>query len=645
MLANKADLRLTDSSSVDYDFLLDPQVANNWDHRFEDLLANRQVGAGLPGIENLRPDKLVWYITNWSGGENARYFNPSDPIQYDYATSGNPRVAGILKGTPTVAQSSYDPTGACGAKAFTTTAAGLAWLACANHNTTGGVASSSDLVTWTERDMDLTGGNTRRTTAIAGDGKYCYVAYYDTTASSRFIKRCPASGTGSRVTSDESTAFDILGMSVAGPYLYLVGAYGYVKRVDITQSIGAGGVDEDLSGWSYNTGLDASSGFAGITLGTSIWVMVAVAGRTVIHEVAAPVTSNPVGSPRWPLPPGFTGTAIGHVNGVIYVAGYFGNATTNRVCLYGMSEADQSPQRVGYIRVENASTSSLTPVAIAPGEGSEVQIAMSNGSTFIYNSDADSISLLATDTTFTALDGCTSYGGKRVQVFRKSSDDTVRVNAYSDDFATSTSGFDLFTPTWDYNLPYLKQLSSIEVNYKPIAGSETIVIKYQLDESGSYTALTTINSSSSGASTGRTTLTGSTVASMKKFRKISFEAVGTGGAEIRDFSAVAELVDNVEVMDAALWIIDEDKIDRPTSKQRSAQDLLDLFFNSSTGLKRAKNLLTLTNGCESPKPGSTTTHTVRVADCRFVRRRMEDSNVHGYEGLEGTLYVRFVCEP
>ncbi len=645
MLANRADLRITDASAVTYDFLLDSKIESNWEHRFEDLNANRQVGAGLPGIENLVSWKLQWFMTNWDGGENARYYNPQDPVQYDYATSGNSRVTGVLKGTPAVAQSSYDPTGACGAKAFTTTAAGLAWLACANHATTGGVASSSDLVTWTERDMDLTGGNTRRTTAIAGDGKYCYVAYYDTTASTRFIKRCPASGTGSRVTSDESTAFDILGMAVAGPYLYLVGAYGYVKRVDITQVIGGGGVDEDLSGWSYNTGLDASSGFAGMTLGSSIWVMVAVAGTTVIHEIAAPVTANPVGSPRWALPPGFTGTAIGHVNGVIYVAGYFGNATTNRVCLYGMAEADQVPQRIGYIRVENAAASSLTPVAIAPGEGSQVQIAMSNGSTFIYDSDADSISLLATDTSFTALDGCTSYGGKRVQVFRKSSDDTVRVNAYSDDFATSTSGFDLFTPTWDYSLPYLKQLSSIEVDYKPITGSETIIIKYQLDESGSYTALTTINSSSTGASTGRTTLTGSTVASMKKFRKISFEFVGTGGAELRSISAVSEVVDNLEIMDAAIWIVDQDKLDKPTSKQLSAQAQLDLFFNSSTGLTRLKNMVTLTNGAESPKPGDVTTHAVRVFGSRFVRRGMADMSLHGYEGLEGTLYVRFVVEP
>ncbi len=137
--------------------------------------------------------------------------------------------------------------------------------------------------------------------------------------------------------------------------------------------------------------------------------------------------------------------------------------------------------------------------------------------------------------------------------------------------------------------------------------------------------------------TGRVSIPISLVAGTKKFRQMSRKLSSTGGPEVYSEVYWAEVLDDIEYFEFVVDVHDEDTGMRGTSaKQRSAQTILDLFTNRTTGLKFTKNIVTLAFA-ETPVPGFTTNVDVRIVDAEWKLLAMPAAP--DYRGMRGTLSI------
>src|SRR3990167_3882297 len=67
-----------------------------YDEDFESLFAPTQAIAGEVAKEQIRPEKLLWSLTDASGGEGGLIYYPQDPTTYDVGSLVNPTTRGKL---------------------------------------------------------------------------------------------------------------------------------------------------------------------------------------------------------------------------------------------------------------------------------------------------------------------------------------------------------------------------------------------------------------------------------------------------------------------------------------------------------------------------------------------------------------------
>src|SRR3989304_5200553 len=89
MLASSAHVSI---GGVEYVLAIDEDP--HYYHRFESLFAPTSAIAGEIAKEQIRPEKLLWAITDWSGGEGALIFYPQDPTSYDIGSPLQPTTRG-----------------------------------------------------------------------------------------------------------------------------------------------------------------------------------------------------------------------------------------------------------------------------------------------------------------------------------------------------------------------------------------------------------------------------------------------------------------------------------------------------------------------------------------------------------------------
>ena len=85
MLASGAHVSI---GGVEY-MLAEDEEQGHYVHQFETLFANATAIAGETAKSQLRPEKLLWSMTDWSGGEGARIYYPTDPTRYDVGSLVN----------------------------------------------------------------------------------------------------------------------------------------------------------------------------------------------------------------------------------------------------------------------------------------------------------------------------------------------------------------------------------------------------------------------------------------------------------------------------------------------------------------------------------------------------------------------------
>jgi hypothetical protein len=69
-------------------------------HRYESLFSQSTAIAGEIAKNQLRPEKLLWSLTDFSGGEGSPIYYPQDPNAYDIASGMNVVNAGLLTTRP-----------------------------------------------------------------------------------------------------------------------------------------------------------------------------------------------------------------------------------------------------------------------------------------------------------------------------------------------------------------------------------------------------------------------------------------------------------------------------------------------------------------------------------------------------------------
>jgi len=82
------------------EYVLDEDQEPHYVHRYESLFSQSTAIAGEIAKNQLRPEKLLWSMTDWSGGEGSPIYYPQDPNAYDVGSLVNVTNAGIVTTRP-----------------------------------------------------------------------------------------------------------------------------------------------------------------------------------------------------------------------------------------------------------------------------------------------------------------------------------------------------------------------------------------------------------------------------------------------------------------------------------------------------------------------------------------------------------------
>jgi len=223
-----------------YEFLLDETIdagssvgtlyRPHYSLKYNSLFNQKVNIAGSPTKEGVRPERLLWFVDDWSGGENNRVWAQDDPLVYNYALGVNPRIRGQVTGRPTRTITAVGPTtastfGDVRDRPVMAVSQGQVWVlgsnACMASTTTG--------TTWTRYDRTAIGlGSTstafRITAAVGSQDALYYAAFYATTGSNtghRVLKAKMASSTTAYdVMADASGKYPFAGLAWMQGQLY-----------------------------------------------------------------------------------------------------------------------------------------------------------------------------------------------------------------------------------------------------------------------------------------------------------------------------------------------------------------------------------------------------------------------------------------
>src|SRR3954468_10936932 len=80
--------------------------------------------------QNIRPNRMIWYMGDWTGGEGQRNFDEQDSTQYSSAVQVNGRIPSQLQGPPgRVYDSTSLTTADKSSWCFLSAASGTVWYA------------------------------------------------------------------------------------------------------------------------------------------------------------------------------------------------------------------------------------------------------------------------------------------------------------------------------------------------------------------------------------------------------------------------------------------------------------------------------------------------------------------------------------
>jgi hypothetical protein len=462
--------------------------------------------SGSPGERTLTPHLYTWRQTDWEGGEIGElnpFFDVNDPAAYDTGLI-NPRIPGQIAGPPQ--RTGGTPTAAAAIPTFGPflgVSNGYVWL---GHGTK--IQSSTDGSTWTLQDTTAY----QVTCPPCSDGRFIYFLTHDTPGGIGVmrIRRYDVATPTNQIVVDttnppgDGISRDSLGIAwLAGKLYRWTGTI--LRSFDLsafgtgTAAITTGGTNEFSTGGDTAAADLASTKYGGAcSTDNSVVFYISTSGQTFLYEFKASA-----GSQIASFVNGFTCKAICSYLGNVWLVGQQdGDAVVWRYDLGVHVDATF----VNYIR--RGASSAIDPVSVSPGPGNQVVIGDSAGNVFIVvytPGQPETISLLDTRTGDGTLNAVVAYTNQRIAAMGKGSV-TVKTSTWKPDSVVSTSVQNGNVTSGKFNFEFPEEISkglfSVHTAFKPITGSETVIVSYKLDTEANFHALPTITSATPGAATG-----------------------------------------------------------------------------------------------------------------------------------------------
>jgi len=563
------------------EFFIDRSVERHYVRRWFDLDDQEDPNiTGDPGKLKRNPETLFWTYSDWAGGEGNRTYDPEEPDTYDVGYELNPRLRGQLTGRPnrrttTVATKGIED------RPIMTVGAGAVWIGGGYqlHYSTSGP------ITWTSKATSATAGSdycglrslsaSYRITAMAGGNDYVYYsAWHSGSSGSRVTLRAVKSDAAvPEVVQAQSTGVaPYAGLAIKKGDLF---AWTGRKLFQMEVSNVTSGDTDGLTGTDqirkvYDTGVDPAStnvfsaDWWGDCFATenSIIMWYSNDGVSQVYEY-----KKGVGRPLWTAPLGFTIKAGAYQNGVLYFSGHWGGdedkaSATSTGVLYAMPLGSYTPFPVHEFRTNQDVNLQMQNMHASYGY-QLVVCATHTGLIFIYDAKNDGVTMLddleadpdsgaAADIDDLAFDDndhrigdSITWGKYRyVVTYRRghtgaptTGTGDYQIVVYDDDRpAQRETGltdspptqYEFYkgyfqTPRWDFRYPMdLKNLVGFHLTFKPLVSGQTIDVSYDENEDDSYTSLTQVTSSTTGASSGRVFLPVATASTQKKFFSLKF---------------------------------------------------------------------------------------------------------------------------
>ena len=576
---------------------------NGYAHTWEPLLPRRNYFAigSIQGSkkENDQPDVLLWLADSWAGGENAKVYTDDNPDQY-WQGLCNPRRPGQISPPPTKATGTFNydsqNDGASGSQPiYTANASGAVWIA--SHRS---VQFTTDFVSYS--DMSGAWAANMNLTAICGgdSGNFAWVWVHDNPGGLGNFNLYQQRTDTTRTSLDNGGPgeLDTFGLAYLNGKLYKWNGI-RLKEYDTTIATGSWPVTPTKV---FDNGLDSSArstSYGGICPAlANVAFFTATNGMTRVWAYPDPKTPGSTTAGLIAPLEGFSGRAICHSLGVVYIAGVYLDGATPEPALYAISLVSGQPLFLGFIRF---GISNLTPVSCATGPGSQILIGMSTGEVFIYDAEQNAFSQLDTATLGTGgvLRAVNTYGGRRYALSDRNTGTTQDVTYWKpDDDVSSTTTGTVQSPITDLNVPEQnKILEGFDLTFKALTAGQSVAVSYALDDNTDapvYTSAGTANTV--GTQYATFDLTASSTLS---FRTMRYKITLTAGAIVYSCMARVRIKDKVERFKLVLKCGTLGPDDRFAGKQPTGQEQI---ANVRT-LAAAGNVFTFVDGAEDGREG------------------------------------------
>lgn len=633
----------------------------------------RQTVAGAQK-DNLRPNRMVWYMGDWSGGEGQRNFDAQDSTQYGSAVQVNPRIPSQLQGPPgRIYDSTSLATQQMGHEAYLDVAANTVWCGGSYH-----IFYVSNFTTtpwtWTQVNStnvpatDYTGLESLSTnykiTSTAGDQTYFYYGAWNPVAGKRVIMakvKDQATTLATQLSAEETITGIWQGLARMGPRLYAWSGY-KLYGFDVTSGVtGLTGVLKDTRGTDSvaGPGLGVGQYADVVTAESSVFYFYSTEGLGEVYEYSEKRGPAPV----WKAPQGLSIRGIAYNNGVVYLTCHWGGETnaTGRAELWAIPLDTRRAVHVhtwrNYERVlwgtsQTASGPNANTKRISRSYGDQVLFSVSDTTNSteavaIYDAKYDGVTTLdeysstAADTDALGwisrkkVSDTLTFGNRRLVAFYDYATGggpgvykllAYKTDAPADVQTSSASGnFDsgyLQSPSWDFDIPFeQKVLMGYDVTFKPLTAGQSLSILSYLDDATTPAVTKTITFSGADSQLGRTFFSVSDTTTTYKFTKlrvvIKLTGTRTGGVDyappvVYDVAAEAATLQYENTWELIV------RLKNPSARTRGSKtgamqngDAVRDFIRTTVADRK---VVTFVDGYRYKGPGKSSTHSVTIED-------------------------------
>lgn len=428
------------------------------------------------------------------------------------------------------------------------------------------VARSPDGLNWTKRAMNTAPGTNMTAVGCAADDDYLYILYHSKPTPGQLgnieIHRISNLLTGSNWTNTKMaeitgdvTPFPVsLAMAPASRRLYLQDTR-TLKEYDVT----AGALWPATTVHTYASSETANTFIQALAADdNSILYFRSSPGRTIIYRY---LQNQP--EPLWYLPLGFTGRAMGYEQGTIAIVG--GDTSLPILSVYRMPLVTLVSEPLGEFREGD----DMVVTRVADGPGSTILLGCNKGHIFVLDLNTGAFSLLDMPDPL-PISGMVTFLRRRIAAVATDSD-TTTIYTWEPDSTAGSGDFQLDGGTWDWDLPEVeKTLLGFTVAYKPSTGT-SITVSYSTNDGVTWTAATAVTPGASGTAFVTAPTGGSTV----KFRQLKLRIAGVAAPVVFSVTPHAAVQDFQETWDLVLRMKDESPNERPTDRQKKAEELRD----------------------------------------------------------------------